>query len=63
MKKNKPAQLTLPSGSRRIKNKENKRVWLIHGREYASRREYFEKLRAKAQEIEEARKAIPESTT
>jgi hypothetical protein len=47
--KNKKHRLTLPAGARRTTNAENKRVWLIDGREYASRLDYFEQLRAAAQ--------------
>ena len=49
----------LPRGSRRITNASNERVWVIQGREYHTKSEYFthrEKMRAAAAEkLEEAK--------
>lgn len=50
-------RLTLPAGAHRTTNAAGKRVWVISGREYASRRDYFEQLRARAQEVAAKAKA------
>ncbi len=38
----------LPRGARRITNAENVRVWLINGKEFLSKAEYFQYLKDQA---------------
>jgi hypothetical protein len=43
----------LPRNAKRITNEAGERVWLINGREYPSKRAYFEAVQARAAEVAE----------